>query len=432
MAVPIRFWEDLSDFEKRKVMSRSEENISRIEDSVKKIIEEVRRRGDTALYETTLRYDGVDLKTTPLRVSNDEFFEAEKTLSHKIKAALAFCIENVRRFHENQKPLSMTLKEIRPGILAGEKAAPIPSAGLYVPKGRGSFPSMLYMLSVPARIAGVERVCIVTPPERDGRVDPACLYAASLCGIEEVYRIGGAQAIAALAFGTESIYPVAKIVGPGSIYVAAAKRILNGIVDVGLPAGPSESIILADGTADPFRVVLDLVIEAEHGSDSAAILVTPSESLAGKVAEMLPEQIAALPEPRRTFVTDVFSGYGGLFVTPDIVSAAAFVNEFAPEHLQIQTKDPFDTLSMIKNAGEILLGDNTPFSVANYATGANAVLPTGGKARTYSAVSVRDFIKYSSIIFATPKGYAAMKDHVITLSDYEGFIAHGNALKKRE
>jgi histidinol dehydrogenase len=325
----------------------------------------------------------------------------------------------------------MKLMEIRPGIMAGEKAAPISSVGLYVPRGRGSFPSMLYMLAVPAAIAGVERIAVVTPPNKDGSVDPACLYAAKLCGVTEVYRVGGAQAIAALALGTESIKPVVKLSGPGSMYVAAAKRLLASRVNPGLPAGPSESIVLADGSADPEKAALDLMIEAEHGSDSSAVLITDSEQLAEASAAILRQKTEALPEPRRTFVSDVLSGYGGIIITETIQQAADIVNEYAPEHLQIQTADPFETMKLISNAGEILLGDTTPFSIANYSTGANAVLPTGGGAKTYSAVSVRDFIKYSSVVHATEEGLKSAAAYVKTLADYEGFITHGNALKER-
>jgi histidinol dehydrogenase len=250
--------------------------------------------------------------------------------------------------------------------------------------------------------------------------------------VRQVYRVGGAQAIAALAYGTETIGKVVKITGPGSMYVAAAKRIVSTLVDVGLPAGPSESIILADDSADTHRVALDLLVEAEHGSDSAALLITTSGRLAGEVSQVLPGMIEEVPEPRRTFLKDVFNGYGGIFLSDTMEQAVELVNLLATEHLQVRTADPFSTLSSIKNAGEILLGEHVPFSAANYSVGANAVLPTGGGAKTCSAVSVRDFFKYSSVVFLEKEGYQDLKDHVITLADYEGFITHGNALKNRE
>ena len=266
---------------------------------------------------------------------------------------------------------------------------------------------------------------------RKGKSTPACLYAAKLCGIEEIYKIGGAHAIAALTYGTETIKPVMKLNGPGSMYVTAAKRLLSGKVDIGMPAGPSESMILADSAADPCKVALDLLIEAEHGSDSSALLVTDSDELAVKTEQEIVRLTETLGEPRKTFVQDVMKGYGGIIVCDSLDEGAEVVNQFAPEHLQLQTEEPFQTLSLIKNAGEILLGDNTPFSIANYSVGANAVLPTGGNARTYSAISVRDFIKYSSVVYVTGDGLEGMKDHVTILADYEGFETHGDALKKR-
>lgn len=291
---------------------------------------------------------------------------------------------------------------------------------------------MLYMLGVPAVEAGVKRVCVVTPPNPDGTVDAACLYAAKLCGINEVYRTGGAQAIAALAYGTESIEPVVKVVGPGSKYVAAAKRILYGKIDVGLPAGPSESILLADETADPYLAAIDLMVEAEHGSDSSALLVTPSKQTADGVLKHLKKLIPEIPEPRKTFLKDVLGGYGGIILTEDMDEACEIVNMFAPEHLEIMTENPSATSEKIYNAGEILLGADTPFSAANYSTGPNAVLPTGGTAKTFSPVSIRDFVKFSSVIEADRKGYDSVAPHVETIADYEGFITHGNAFKLRK
>ena len=261
--------------------------------------------------------------------------------------------------------------------------------------------------------------------------DPATLFAARLSGAHEVYRVGGVQALAALAYGTASIRPVDKFLGPGSQYVTAAKRILAGVVDVGINYGPSESMILADESADPRLLALDLLIEAEHGPDSQALLVTASEPLARAVAALLPGLAARLPEPRRTFVTKVLEGYGGILIARSAEEAVEIADAVAPEHLQIATRDPFATLSTVRHAGEILLGQSTPFSLANYAIGANAVLPTGGRARTASPLSVRDFMKYSSVAYLTEKGHAALRDAAITLADYEGFPAHAMALRER-
>ena len=431
MNINIRNWNDLNEAEKERFFSRSEINIAEVSESVSGIIEKVKNEGDAALKELTLKFDGADISDMPLLVQEDEYKEAETIISDEVKEAIRFSIDNVKKFHMEQKPAAMNFTEVSPGIFAGEKPMPIASTGLYVPRGRGSFPSMLYMLAVPAVIAGVKRIVVVTPPNKDGSVDPACLYAAKLCGVHEIYRIGGAQAIAALALGTESVQPVVKLSGPGSMYVAAAKRLLSSRVDPGLPAGPSESIVFADESADAEKIALDLMIEAEHGSDSSAVLITASAELADAAAESIAKKTERLPEPRKTFVSDVLSGYGGIIITETMQQGADIINRFAPEHLQIQTVNPFDTLSMIENAGEILLGENTPFSIANYSTGANAVLPTGGGAMTYSAVSVRDFIKYSSVVYATENGLKSCAGHVKAIADYEGFITHGNALKER-
>lgn len=423
-------WKDLSEEQKSRFLKRSEIDIASVSLSVQEIIDKVRQEGDTALDHYNHLFDKTP-KGNPLRVTEKEIEEAVRQLDPKVKEALDYSINNVRRFHEAQKPEDMKMVEIRPGILAGEKSSPIESAGIYVPRGRGSFPSMLYMLAVPAQVAGVPRICLVTPPDSEGRLDGATLYAARECGVHEIYKVGGAQAIAALALGTESIQPVVKLTGPGSMYVTAAKRLLYSTVDVGLPAGPSESVLIADRKADPWKASLDLMVEAEHGSDSSALLITPSEELGDKVMEILAEEIPKLPEPRKGFLTDVFSQYGGVVISETLEDACEISNRYAPEHLQIHTEYPWETLSMIRNAGEIILGDETPFSSANYSIGANAVLPTGGKAKTYSAVSVRDFIKHSSVIQVTPKGHNELKGPVVTLANYEGFPAHARALTLR-
>jgi histidinol dehydrogenase len=290
---------------------------------------------------------------------------------------------------------------------------------------------MLYMLAVPAVLAGVPTVSVVTPPGPDGSVDAACLYTARLVGVTAVYRIGGAHAIAALAYGTESVPAVHKIVGPGSSIVTAAKRLVADRVDIGLPAGPSESMILADDSADPWNTALDLLVEAEHGSDSCALLITASRPFAEEVAEHCETLLADLPEERRRFASEVFERYGGILLTEDEASGAEVVNRFAPEHLQLRTRSLFTTLGRITDAGEILLGEHIPFSAANYATGVNAVLPTGGWARSYGPVSVRDFIKYSSVVYAEKTAYSQFSPRVRRIAEYEGFAAHAAAIVKR-
>jgi len=262
-------------------------------------------------------------------------------------------------------------------------------------------------------------------------VDAACLYAARLCGVEALYRVGGAQAIAALAYGTESVPAVAKIVGPGNPYVTAAKHLLYGTVDVGPPAGPSEAIILADSTADPDCVALDLLNEAEHGPDSAALLVTPSETLVQQVLPRARTYVAALPSPRREFCEQVLTRFGGVVLTPDWASAIEFVNDYAPEHLEVLTAQPFETLAQIRNAGEILLGENTPIAASNYCLGTNAILPTGGFARSFSAVSVYEFLKRSGVGYLTRAGFERLRPVTQCLADYEGFPAHAQAVRER-
>jgi len=431
MVVPVRYWNELSLADKNKIFRRSEEDISAVQPQVQAIIDDVMNRGDQALVDYAARFDKAVLRPDSLRVTEAEFDSAEAVLSSEVKQALAFAVENVTKVHRSQKPEGMIWVEVRPGLLAGERPLPIDSVGLYVPRGRGSFPSMVYMQAIPAQIAGVKRIVMVTPPLADGSIDPACLYAARLAGVHEVYKTGGPQAIAALTFGTASIAPVVKINGPGSMYVTAAKRLLSGRIDVGLPAGPSESAVLADGTAKPWKIALDLMVEAEHGSDSCALLVTTSEDLAKQTALYIGALAEGLPEPRKTFVKDVFSGYGAILVCGSIEEGAAIINDFAPEHLSIQTDEPFATLSLITNAAEILLGENLPFSGANYACGPNAILPTGGQAKTWGPTSVRDFMKYNSIIFATGEGYDRLKGPVTTLADYEGFPSHADAFRKR-
>ncbi len=429
MDIQIHQWRELDAQRRQKLLRRSETDMESATATVGPIIEDVRTRGDDALREYGRRFDRCSINS--ITVEKREFEEAHMRLDSAVKAALDYAIENVLNYHRTQQPRAGEAHEVRPGILVREMPLPIPSAGLYVPRGRGSFPSMLYMLAVPAVVAGVKNISIATPPGPDGKVDDACLYAATKLGIDTIHKMGGAQAIAAFAYGTESVSPVPKVVGPGSMFVAAAKRFLSALIDPGLPAGPSESIIIADNSADPRLVAWDLCIEAEHGSDSSAILITDDMNFATAVKAEILAHVEDVPEPRRGFLRDVFSGYGGIIVTVDLCSAFELANEFATEHLQLQTSDPHGHLSMVKNAGEVLLGPGVPFTIANYAVGANAVLPTGGRAKTWSAVSVRDFIKYSSVVEVKDHAYPEIARHCEVLADYEGFPGHRLALSKR-
>jgi histidinol dehydrogenase len=406
-------------------------NLETLMAQVAPILDEVRRRGDDAVREFTTRFDGADIDPSEFRISPEEMDRAVKSLPDDLREAIEVSIANIRKFHERQiEPASWEI-EISPGIIAGEKVLPIASVGLYVPRGKGSFPSMMMMAGVPAQVAGVARIVVVTPPDRHGKADPATVAAARMIGLDELYAVGGAQAVGALAFGTATIPRVDKIVGPGSGYVLAAKQILSTEVDTGLPAGPSEAIILADDSADPLTAVTDLLIEAEHGPDSSAYLVTSDESLAKKALELIPELVSALPDQRRAFCQAVFQSNGGVVLAENLEQAVEFINGFAPEHLQILTRNPHKTLEVIKYAGEVLLGPFTPGTLANYSIGPNAILPTSGFARTASALSVRDFTRRMSYSMVSEEGFKNLAPKTLTLARYEGFAAHAAALELR-
>ena len=424
----------LDDSQRKRLLRRAETQIDELTERVRPIVQAVRERGDEALLEFTARFDRVQLPPEKLRVGHDEIEQAHHALDPSVHAAIQHAIRNVRTFHERQMPHEQWFTQVAPGVLAGEKITPITSVGLYVPRGKGAFPSVMYMLATPASIAGVPRIVVCTPPASDGTVDPASLVAADLCGVHEIYRVGGAQAIAALAYGTDTIGRVHKITGPGSGYVSAAKRLLYGTVDVGLPAGPSESIILADASADPELLARDLLIEAEHGPDSSSLLVTDSRSLAEAVMALLPPKMAELPEWRQAFCRTVFEepqGTGGIVLAAIMDEAIAFVNEYAPEHLSVQVSEPFALLPRLRNAGEILLGPYTPFCTGNYCVGTNAVLPTGGFAHTFSSTTVHDFLKRTGLAYLTAEGYTPVSETTRILAEFEGFPAHANAVTRR-
>ena len=420
--------------QRARLLRRAEIQIDELIERVRPIIQEVRQRGDQALIEFTARFDRVQLAPDHLRVSREEIERAYQTLDISVRGAIEHAIRNVRTFHQRQMPHEQWFTQVAPGVMAGEKITPVTSVGLYVPRGKGAFPSVMYMLATPASIAGVPRIVVCTPPGPGGEVDPASLVAADLCGVHEIYRVGGAQAIAALAYGTASIARVHKITGPGSGFVSAAKRLLYGTVDVGLPAGPSESITLADATANPELLARDLLIEAEHGPDSSSLLVTDSRALAEAVMPLLPDKMAALPEWRQAFCRTVFEapeGTGGIVLASSMREAVDFVNEYAPEHLEVQVREPFALLPELKNAGEILLGPHTPFCMGNYSVGTNAVLPTGGFAHTYSCTSVYDFLTRTGLAYLTQEGYASLSGTTRRLAEFEGFPAHANAVTER-
>lgn len=426
-------WRELNSQQQARIMTRASLDISEQIEKVLPIIAAVRERGDAAVVEFTEAFDRVKMSAGRIRVTEAEWQQGLARVTPDMRATLSYAAQNIRKFHAAQMPEPIWMMEIDKGIMAGEKVTPISDVALYVPRGKGSFPSVLLMLGTPAVVAGVPRIIVITPPNEQGEVDPAILYAAELLGIREIYKVGGAQAIAAVAYGTETIPKCAKVIGPGNTYVTAAKRVLMGTIDPGVPAGPSEAIILADDGANPHNVALDLLIEAEHGPDSASLLVTPSSRLADAVAAELEQLIASITnEKRREFVTTVLQNYGGIFEFASMEEAVEFVNAYAPEHMEVQVREPFAILPAIKNAGEILLGDYTPITLCNFLLGPNAILPTGRNAHTISAVSIHDFVKRSSIGYVTKEGFAGVRDHAIAFAEMEGFETHGKAVRERE
>lgn len=414
------------------VLKRAETDISEQMKIAKEVSDDIRRRGDEAVLHYTEKFDRVKLCAGEMKVTPEEIEEGYRRTDDKTREAIEYAYKNIYNFHEKQLPEEMWFTEVDKGLLVGEKTTPIVDVCLYVPRGKGSFPSVLLMLGVPAMVAGVEKIIVVTPPNEKGGVDDAILAAAKIIGITEIYKVGGIQAVAAVAYGTETIPKCHKIIGPGNTYATAAKRVLANFIDSGLPAGPSEAIILADEGADPHKAALDWMIEAEHGPDSASLLVTHSKELADKVIPIVNTQLEKISEKRRSFVTTNFSTYGGIILTDSLDESIAFVNEYAPEHMEVMTRNPFDVLPKIKNAGEILLGDYTPVTLCNFVLGPNAILPTGQFAKTYSSVSVFDFLKRSSVGYASREGFERVRDYAYRFACVEGFDTHGLAVKERK
>lgn len=420
---------ELSTAAREKLMIRTEADLSTFMEPAKKIIEAVRTEGDEAIARFGRDFDQAAVEASRLKATPDDFEQAFDELDDSVTEAIRFAVHNIKSFHEEQRPEPMWWKEMRPGVFGGERSTPIPSVACYVPRGKGAFPSVMMMTTIPAVIAGVPKIAVLTPPTPEGGIDAASLVAAKLAGVEHVYKCGGAAAVAAAAFGTATIPRSAKIVGPGSPWVVAAKKLLVDQIDTGLPAGPSESIILADSTAKPEIVALDLLIEAEHGPDSSAFLVTDSPDLALAVRRYIPELWSKMGTQRAGFTQAVLSGpRGGILLAKDMEDAVRFANDYAPEHLEVLSDEPMDYLGQLHHAGEILLGENTPITLGNFVIGPNCVLPTGGHARTWSPLSVLDFTKRTSIAHVTRKGYASLAAHAHTLAAYEGFEAHANAV----
>ncbi len=414
------------------LLARTEADLGPFLERVRPIVDAVRTDGDAAIVRFARDIDGVTLDPARLAATPADFDRAFDAVAPDVIESIGYAVDNIRRFHEEQKPESMWMKEIRPGAFAGDRWSAIPSAACYVPRGKGAFPSVVMMTTVPAVVAGVRDLCIVTPPGPDGEIDAATLVAARLAGVERVYKVGGAVAVAAVAFGTATVGRCAKIVGPGSPWVVAAKRLLAGVLDTGIPAGPSESIVLADATADGRLAALDLLIEAEHGPDSSAYLVTASRDVAEAARAALVDHWHTMSPQRVQFSSTVLGGpRGGIVLAPDMDAACAFVDDYAPEHLEILSDEPFQWLGRIHHAGEILMGRHTPITLGNFVLGPNAVLPTSGWAKTFSPLSTFDFMKRCSIGYVTQAGYPELAKHAHRLAVYEGFDAHANAVSAR-
>ncbi|MDA5110603.1 histidinol dehydrogenase [Brevibacillus thermoruber] len=396
------------------------------QEAVRAILADVRERGDEAVRAYTERFDRVRLEN--FRVSEAEYAEAEALVAPAVKAALTEAAANIRDFHQRQVRQSwFTAKES--GTVLGQIVRPLKRVGLYVPGGTAAYPSSVLMNAIPAKIAGVPEVVIATPPGPDGRINPAILVAAGIAGVNEIYKVGGAQAIAALTYGTAQIKPVDKIVGPGNIFVALAKREVFGLVSIDMVAGPSEIVVLADETANPRYVAADLLSQAEHDPMSAAVLVTPSRALAEAVAQEVERQLTELP--RRQIAEAALRDYGAILLVNDLDEGFAVVNRLAPEHLEIMIDNPFDQLGKVENAGAIFLGPYSSEPVGDYFAGTNHVIPTNGTARFSSPLSVDDFVKKSSVVSYSKRDLQEHGHKIVALAEQEGLAAHGRAIQER-
>ena len=395
--------------------------------AVKTIIESVRKSGDQALKAYSIEFDGVSLEN--FVVTEEEKRDAYKELDDQILAVIREAAANIRLFHEKQLRTSwMTTNEN--GTILGQKVTPIDSVGLYVPGGTAAYPSSVLMNVIPAKVAGVKRIAITSPPDKKtGKLPPAVLVAAQEAGAEEMYKIGGAQAIAALAYGTETVSPVDKITGPGNIYVALAKREVFGDVDIDMIAGPSEIAILADDTAKPNEVAADLLSQAEHDRLSCSVLITPSAALAEAVSMEVEKQLAALP--RQEIARQSIENFGAIYVTDSIEEAVQTVNLLAPEHLEIITENAMALVGQIRHAGAIFIGRYSPEPVGDYFAGPNHVLPTNGTARFSSPLNVEDFQKKSSIIYYSEQALKENGDKIAAFARLEGLEAHARAIETR-
>ncbi|MBQ9729722.1 MAG: histidinol dehydrogenase [Clostridia bacterium] len=398
-------------------------NVSAI---VTDIIENVKAKGDAALYEYAEKFDGVRLNA--LRVSAEEIEEAFSLVEKPFIEIIEKAAKNIRAFHEKQVREGFCIKKEN-GVVTGQKITPIEKVGLYVPGGTAAYPSTVLMDSIPAKIAGCKRVVMVTPPKKDGKVNPVILAAAKIAGIDEIYKVGGAQAVAALAYGTESIASVDKIVGPGNAFVAEAKKQVFGKVAIDMIAGPSEILIVADGTCNAAYVAADLLSQAEHDKNASAVLVTDSEALAAGVVEELEKQIPLLP--RAEIARTSIDKNGKIIVVNDLNEAIAVSNEIAPEHLEICVDNPFEYLEKVENAGSVFLGKNCPEALGDYYAGPNHTLPTGGTARFSNPLGVDDFVKKTQYTYYTKEALSQVGAEVAYFANKEGLDAHARSVTIR-
>ncbi len=401
------------------------ENISpEIMNTVGEVIANVRKNGDAALREYTEKFDKVTL--TSLYMSEEEKEELIKKVPEELKATIDEAAKNIFTFHEKQKQNSFMMNA--DGKVMGQLVRPLEKVGLYVPGGTAAYPSSVLMNAIPAKVAGVEKITIVTPPKAEG-VNPAVVYAAKVAGITDIVKVGGAQAVAALAYGTESIERVDKIVGPGNIFVAMAKKLVFGAVDIDMIAGPSEVLVIADDRANPAYVAADLMSQAEHDPMAASILITTSERLAKEVQCEIEVQKAQLS--RHDIIDCSLDAYGSIIIVDTLSEAVALSNKIAPEHLELSVAEPFELLGLVKNAGSIFLGDNAPEPLGDYFAGPNHVLPTNGTARFSSALGVDSFIKKSSYLYYNEAALKAIGEKVVTFANAEGLSAHANSILQR-
>ena len=413
---------NIENAQKSDILTRDIKLESGVEAIVADIIANVKENGDKALKEYALKFDKAEIEN--LRVTAEEIEKAYETEDKEFIRTLEIAKNNIEAFHKNQLRSGFEINEGN-GIVAGQKITPIEKAGLYVPGGTASYPSTVLMNAVPAKIAGVKEIVMVTPPDKDGNIPSAILCAAKIAGVDTIIKTGGAQAVAALAYGTESVPKVDKIVGPGNVFVATAKRMLYGLVDIDMIAGPSEILVLADGTCNPAYVAADLLSQAEHDKLASAVLVTDSKELAYAVSEELEKQIPMLP--REEIARTSIDTNGKIIIAENLEQGVEIANEIAPEHLEVCVDDPFALLDKIKNAGSIFLGKNTPEALGDYLAGTNHTLPTSGTARFSSPLSVDDFVKKSQYIYYTEEALGKVKDNIVLFANREGLHAHGKS-----